>query len=260
MPANGPSRRSPLITALSAGIAAVAAAAVFLWSWLRRRSRRRHEPVPEPDLVLSGAAARLTGTPAATPDTEDDAAFTGHDLAAALEGQPPQAIFEPPTVDDPRLRGRRRVLGGIGIAAAGLGATVVGVPVIGALLYPLFRATPREWRTVGPVNQFKVGDTVAVSFDDAAALVWSGVSARTAAWLRRVDEQSFLAFRVNCTHLGCPVRWLAEASLFMCPCHGGVFYQDGTVAAGPPQHPLELYPVRVQNGQVQVRTGPIPIE
>ncbi|GEM_PF-261467 len=256
MPPNSSSRRPLLVTAVSAGVTAVAAAGVFLWSWLRRRSRRKHEPVPEPALVLSGTAARMAGAPG----EQEDAAFTGHDLAAALEGQEPQATFEAPTVDDPKLRGRRRILGGIGIAAAGLGATAVGVPVVGALLYPLFRSTPREWRTVGPVDQYKVGDTVAVSFDDAAALVWSGVSSRTAAWLRRVDEQTFLAYKVNCTHLGCPVRWLPQASLFMCPCHGGVFYQDGTVAAGPPRHPLELYPARVQDGQVQIRTGPIPIE
>lgn len=249
------SSRSSLVTAVSAGVTALLGGAVFLWGWLRCRARRRREPVPEPDLVLSGTAARIAGAPAA----QDEAAFPGHVLAAALEGERPEALFVPPTTDDPALRGRRRLLGGIAVAAAGLGATVVGVPVVGALLYPLFRSTPRDWRSVGPVGQFKVGDTVAVSFDDAAALVWSGVSARTAAWLRRVDEQRFLAFKVNCTHLGCPVRWLPQANLFMCPCHGGVFYQDGAVAAGPPPRPLELYPVRVQNGQVQIRTGPIPI-
>jgi menaquinol-cytochrome c reductase iron-sulfur subunit len=55
------------------------------------------------------------------------------------------------------------------------------------------------------------------------------------------------------------VRWLAEADLFMCPCHGGVYYNDGTVAAGPPPAPLPRYQVRVQNGDVQILTAPIPI-
>jgi len=150
------SSRSPLVTAIAAGVTAVLGTIVFLWGWLRRRAQRKREPVPEPDLVLSGRAARLAGAPAA----EEEATFPGHELAAALEGQRPEALFAPPTVDDPALRGRRRLLGGIAIAAAGLGATVVGVPVVGALLYPLFRSTPRDWRTVGPVNQFKVGDTV----------------------------------------------------------------------------------------------------
>ena len=45
----------------------------------------------------------------------------------------------------------------------------------------------------------------------------------------------------------------------MCPCHGGVYYEDGRVAAGPPPHPLTRYPVRVQNGEVAIRSDPIPI-
>ena len=50
--------------------------------------------------------------------------------------------------------------------------------------------------------------------------------------------------------MGCPVRWLQDAELFMCPCHGGVYYEDGTVAAGPPPKPLVRLRVRVANGQV----------
>jgi menaquinol-cytochrome c reductase iron-sulfur subunit len=63
---------------------------------------------------------------------------------------------------------------------------------------------------------------------------------------------------VQCTHLGCPVSWLAGARLFMCPCHGGVYYPDGRVAAGPPPEPLPRYPVRVRNGQVELMVSAIP--
>jgi menaquinol-cytochrome c reductase iron-sulfur subunit len=85
------------------------------------------------------------------------------------------------------------------------------------------------------------------------------VTARTAAWLRRDDETGFTAFAVNCTHLGCPVRWIQGAELFLCPCHGGVFTRNGTVAAGPPPRPLTRYPVRIRNGQVEIQTTPTPI-
>lgn len=98
-----------------------------------------------------------------------------------------------------------------------------------------------------------------VAFLDPSPLPWSGVTARAAAWLRREGTQQFLAFSVDCTHLGCPVRWLPDANLFMCPCHGGVFYANGTVASGPPPKPLTQYPVRVQNGMVQILTSPLPI-
>jgi menaquinol-cytochrome c reductase iron-sulfur subunit len=112
---------------------------------------------------------------------------------------------------------------------------------------------------VGPVDHFAVGETVAVKFEDAAALPWSGVSARSAAWLRRDDPSSFTAFAVNCTHLGCPVRWLADPKLFLCPCHGGVYNADGSVAGGPPPKPLPRYRTRVRDGQVEILTTQIPL-
>lgn len=154
---------------------------------------------------------------------------------------------------------RRRFMAGLGVVLGAAMAAAVGVPVVGVLIAPLVQHTPEVWRAVGAVDQFAVGQTVAVQFEDPSPLPWSGVTARTAAWLRRVSDQKFIAFSVNCTHLGCPVRWLASADLFMCPCHGGVYYDDGTVAAGPPPKSLVRYPVRVKDGQVQVQTSPIPI-
>ena len=136
---------------------------------------------------------------------------------------------------------------------------IVMLPVAGFILAPFFKRTHEVWRTVGKVDSFKIGETTAVQYEDASPLPWAGVTARSAAWLRRVNTDTFIAFSINCTHLGCPVRWLAEANLFMCPCHGGVYYEDGTVAAGPPPLPLRRYPVRVKNGDVEIQTAPIPI-
>lgn len=155
--------------------------------------------------------------------------------------------------------GRRRFLVRLSASAAACAAALVGLPVIGFLFSPLLRKIPEIWRSVGAVESFEVGKTVRVSFRDASPLPWAGVTAQTAAWLRRDDSEEFVAFSINCTHLGCPVRWLANANLFLCPCHGGVYYRDGEVAAGPPPQPLSRYPVRVRDGEVEIRTSPIPI-
>jgi menaquinol-cytochrome c reductase iron-sulfur subunit len=154
---------------------------------------------------------------------------------------------------------RRNFLSYLAAAAGSLLAGIMGFPVVGFLLAPLLRREPLVWRDVGAVTDFAVGDTVAVAFLHAAPVSWAGVAARSAAWLRRLDETTFLAFSVNCTHLGCPVRWEREAELFMCPCHGGVFYADGSVAAGPVPAPLEGYPVRVRDGRVEIGTEGIPL-
>lgn len=154
---------------------------------------------------------------------------------------------------------RRRFLSRISVALSAAVGAVIGLPVVGFLVAPLARKEPRLWRPVGRVNEFKVGETVSVRFEDSSALPWAGVTARSAAWLRRDSESGFTAYSVHCTHLGCPVRWVSEARLFLCPCHGGVYYADGTVSAGPPPKPLPTYPVRVRDGQVEIQTSPIPI-
>lgn len=154
---------------------------------------------------------------------------------------------------------RRDFLVFLSVTLGGIGSAIVGIPVIGALITPLFKQPPETWRVVGKVDDFNVRETVEVNFDDASPLPWAGVSAKTAAWLRRVSQDQFVAFSIDCTHLGCPVRWLSSADLFMCPCHGGVYYSDGKVAAGPPPKPLVQYPVRINNGQVEIQTNPLPI-
>jgi len=161
--------------------------------------------------------------------------------------------------NSPEVLTRRAFLNKMGLALSAVAAGIVSVPVIGFLLAPLFRQSPAVWRPVGSVDQFKVGETVEVKFEDASPLPWAGVTAQTAAWLRRNSEQDFTAFSVDCTHLGCPVNWIPDGNLFLCPCHGGVYYNDGRVAAGPPPRPLPTYPVRVQDGQVEIQASGIPL-
>jgi len=158
----------------------------------------------------------------------------------------------------PLLR-RRRVLVGLSAALAGLAGLAVASPVVAFVVAPLFRGAPDKWQPVGPVDRFQVGETVEVTLDDPSSLPWAGVTADSAVWLRRVTDATFVAFSIHCTHLGCPVRWIASAELFMCPCHGGVFYSDGTVAAGPPPAPLPQVAVRVNNGTVEVLLSAVPI-
>ena len=159
---------------------------------------------------------------------------------------------------EPDLESRRRFLNRISLALSGVAAAVVSVPILAYLLSPLLEPTPDEWRDVGLVENFRTGETVEVAYDDPSPLPWAGQTARTAVWLRRNGERDFVAFSVNCTHLGCPVNWRPGAELFLCPCHGGVYYADGSVAGGPPPRSLVRLPVRIiENDRVQVR--PIPL-
>lgn len=161
--------------------------------------------------------------------------------------------FGPPSPE------RRQFLSRLSLGLSAVIGAVIGLPIVSFLLAPLFQKPDEDWRPVGPVTNFAEGATAQVEIEDPSPLAWAGLAAKTAVWLRRESEREFIAFAVNCTHLGCPVRWLQEANLFMCPCHGGVFYRDGRVAGGPPHSPLVQYPVRIRNNQVEILAGASPL-
>ncbi len=161
--------------------------------------------------------------------------------------------------EEPKSEDRRKFLVKLCLWAGAVPAAVISVPVFSALLGPLLQRNEQKWRKVGAIADFPVGSTNLVRFINADPLPWAGVTAKSAAWLRRESETQFTAFSANCTHLGCPVRWEAKAELFMCPCHGGVYYKDGSVAAGPPPKSLAQYQVRITKTDVEIKTAPVPI-
>ena len=65
-------------------------------------------------------------------------------------------------------------------------------------------------------------------------------------------------FAVNCAHLGCPVEWFEQSRLFMCPCHGGVYYEDGSRASGPPPRGLFEYQWRIADENLEIFAGRLP--
>jgi Rieske Fe-S protein len=76
--------------------------------------------------------------------------------------------------------------------------------------------------------------------------------------VRREGASKFTVFAVNCAHLGCPVRWFPQSELFMCPCHGGVYYSNGERAAGPPERGLWTYDYRVNGDTLMIDAGQMP--
>ena len=154
---------------------------------------------------------------------------------------------------------RRKFLVRLSLLAGAIPAAVISVPVFSALLGPLLQRQKQEWRKVADVSDLAVGETKLITYVNADPLPWAGVTAKSAAWLRRESESKLVAFSAHCSHLGCPVRWEQNAQLFMCPCHGGVYYRDGSVAAGPPPKGLTQIEVRINKADVEIRTAPVPI-
>ena len=69
------------------------------------------------------------------------------------------------------------------------------------------------------------------------------------------ENGRLVALSSTCSHLGCGVSWDPGKRLFLCPCHGGAYHRDGTVAGGPPPRPLRRLPIEIVQGTVYVNLG-----
>jgi len=137
-------------------------------------------------------------------------------------------------------------------------ATLVGIPVIGYILGPVRKRAMQAWISLGPVQSFPEGQTRLATYENPFRVAWDGVTADIPCWVRRMEGARFQVFAINCAHLGCPVRWFAQSRLFMCPCHGGVYYEDGSRASGPPPRALFEYEYQVRDEKLWIRGGQIP--
>jgi Rieske Fe-S protein len=138
-------------------------------------------------------------------------------------------------------------------------AVAVAIPVVRYLLAPARRrGAYNAWVSLGSVDQFPAGETRLATYKNPFNQSWDGDTAQTACWVRRIDTTTFQVFAINCAHLGCPVRWFPQSALFMCPCHGGVYYSDGSRASGPPERGLFEYSYKVVENQLQISAGETP--
>jgi menaquinol-cytochrome c reductase iron-sulfur subunit len=160
--------------------------------------------------------------------------------------------------DDPS---RRETFLKLGLLFSGFVSMLLGVPILGYVLSPVVRgrkAGSGSWVSLGSVDQFPPGETRRSTYRHPSVSAWDGETANTACWVRRIDDQTFQVFAINCAHLGCPVRWFAQSGLFLCPCHGGAYYADGSRASGPPERGLFEYAYQVDRGTLMIRAGEMP--
>jgi menaquinol-cytochrome c reductase iron-sulfur subunit len=162
-------------------------------------------------------------------------------------------------MSDPKELSRRGALMKLGMLINGGIAALLAVPIVGYVLSPLRgKSGDNAWVSLGSLKQFPEGQTRLATFRNPFVRPWDGQTADIPCWVRHVDGQTFQVFAINCAHLGCPVRWFAQSGLFMCPCHGGVYYADGSRASGPPERGLFKYPYRIDGDQLVIRAGALP--
>jgi menaquinol-cytochrome c reductase iron-sulfur subunit len=156
---------------------------------------------------------------------------------------------------------RRGLFMKLGILFNGVVAMALAVPILRFVLAPFMRGRANgylEWVPLGRVSEFPEGETRLANFRNPIVMPADGKTVDTACWVRHIEGERFQVFAINCAHLGCPVRWFAQSGLFMCPCHGGVYYSDGSRASGPPERGLFEYPYKVKDGLITIQAGELP--
>jgi len=131
---------------------------------------------------------------------------------------------------------RRKVLKGM--------IGLLGAIGLGNVLYGTYRFwAPGAGGQVAveiPLSQIPEGGNVMFQYGGSPGILF------------RLEDGSFKALSLVCTHMACTVSWNPEKREFYCPCHEGFFDAEGKVLSGPPPTPLEKWKAEVKDDKVVV--------
>jgi Rieske Fe-S protein len=154
---------------------------------------------------------------------------------------------------------RRRFMTGVAHGAGGVAAAAFTLPALAFAVAPVFKTQNAHWQAIGPPTDFPNDNYVVRVITLIPGIGEAGnsiayVRTRNPAIDTEPEDQynQYIALSSRCMHLGCPVRFVAAAQRFICPCHGGVYDFRGMVAGGPPVRPLDRFYTRVVGNYVQI--------
>ena len=152
---------------------------------------------------------------------------------------------------------RRRFMSLSANAAGAAAAAAFTLPALGFAIGPVFDQTPATWQDIGPLSRYSDYTYVPVVITIDPGVGEAGTSL---AYVRRhslaIDGpvkdryDHVVAISSRCAHVGCPVRFVAAAASFVCPCHGGVYDFRGIRTGGPPPRPLDRFYTLITGGRV----------
>jgi menaquinol-cytochrome c reductase iron-sulfur subunit len=158
---------------------------------------------------------------------------------------------------------RRRFMNVVTQGSGAVAAAAFTLPALGVALGPLFSRVPFNWQPIGQPDEF-----TETTYNTKVLTIVPGIgeAGYSIAYVRRRDPSidtepldqynHYVALSSRCMHLGCPVRFVAAAERFICPCHGGVYDFRGMVAGGPPVRPLDRFYTRLNTSTGMVEIGP----
>ncbi len=142
------------------------------------------------------------------------------------------------------IAGLTGISGLLGASALGSGTVFLGAPGI-------LNKMEGKWNEVGSLEDFEEGLFSQVVLEYEVQDGWAFSKQKMLAFVKR-DGDKLFALSATCTHLGCNVRWREETNQFVCPCHAGVYDENGDNVSGPPPKPLVRLPAKIVDDVVLV--------
>ena len=134
----------------------------------------------------------------------------------------------------------------------------MATPVVAYVLGPVLRRKEYlAWVSLGNVTDFQPGETRLVTFRNPFTGSMGrrhGQRSRLRALLRAWQVHR-LRHQLRASRL--PGALVLRVAALHVPCHGGVYYADGSRASGPPERGLFTYELKIENGKLMIRAGQI---
>lgn len=136
---------------------------------------------------------------------------------------------------------------------SGLISAVIAVPLFGFAILPALKKAPKKYVVLGIVDLLKGSRYRKVNYTFQSKDGWIQTIRKRSVYVTDEGNGNFVVLSRVCSHLNCLVRWEESKQQFLCPCHGGVFDEEGNVVAGPPPRALEKLSVKVEDGVLYVK-------
>jgi len=147
---------------------------------------------------------------------------------------------------------RRTLLGWlVGVLNAGVAGTILA-PTLGFVASPVReKRKPAVWVPILSDGELKEGETRYVTYELEVQDGYMQARRSYSAYLHRKGGR-VVAYDPSCPHLGCHVEFKPRKKRYVCPCHGGVFAEDGQRISGPPPRGLARIAAKVEDGRIWI--------
>jgi menaquinol-cytochrome c reductase iron-sulfur subunit len=138
------------------------------------------------------------------------------------------------------------------VALSSIVGLVLGIPIVGSLVGPIYRTKKLGWTRVTDFDSLPLEQPVKLSWIDMKTDIFIRERVERDVWAVKHSPTEVTVYSPICPHLGCRYNWHPDEKEFICPCHGSIYSITGKVLGGPAPRPLDTLQTKLENGELYV--------